>query len=234
MFVAILCFDANWPFCKGKAFAKAFAKPLHSGHFCRFSKSSHFSNIRCFFDRFLKKTAVMCLWSRFSHVFSNFIFWRKLTILQRLWPLDSGHFSNFQNRLIFRILGVFSIVFWKEQRWCSCRVVFRMFLAILFFDANWPFCKGYSVCIVAIFADFQNRLISRILGVSSIVNWKEQRWCACKVVFRMFLAIFCFDANRPFSKDYSVCIVAIFADFQNRLIFRILGAFSSVFWKEQL
>ena len=27
-------------------------KPLHSAHFCQFSKSSHFSNISCFFEPF--------------------------------------------------------------------------------------------------------------------------------------------------------------------------------------
>ena len=43
-------------------------------------------------------------------------------------------------------------------------MVFGMFWAILIFDPNWPFCKGYTLCKMA---DFQNRLISRILGVFS-------------------------------------------------------------------
>ena len=44
----------------------------------------------------------MCLWSHFPHVFGNFNVWPKLTILQ------SGCFINFPNRLIFRILAIFS------------------------------------------------------------------------------------------------------------------------------
>ena len=150
------------------------------------------------------------------------------------WPFCKGYslcmvaiFADFQNRLIFRILGVFSIVFWKEQRWCACGVVFRMFLAILFFDANWPFCKGYSLCIVAIFADFQNRLIFRILGVFSSVFWKEQLFCASGVVLRMFMAILIFEPNWAFCKGYSLSLRSgHFSNFPNRPIFRILAVFS--------
>ena len=39
-----------------------------------------------------------------------------------------------------------------------------MVLAFLIFDQNRPFCKGYSFCKMT---HFQNRLISRILGVFS-------------------------------------------------------------------
>ena len=50
-------------------------------------------------------------------------------------------------------------------------MVFCMVLAFLICDPNTPFCKGYSLCIgysLGKTAHFQNRLISRILGVFSI------------------------------------------------------------------
>ena len=40
-----------------------------------------------------------------------------------------------------------------------------MIFWILIFDPNWPFCQGYSVCMIA---DFQNCLMSGIIGVFSI------------------------------------------------------------------
>ena len=45
-----------------------------------------------------------------------------------------------------------------------------MFLAILIFDLNRPFCKGYSLCMgysLCKTADFQSGVISRIFGVFS-------------------------------------------------------------------
>ena len=39
-----------------------------------------------------------------------------------------------------------------------------MFSWMLIFDRNWPFCKGYSLCMMA---DFQNRLISPVFCVTS-------------------------------------------------------------------
>ena len=54
----------------------------------------------------------------------------------------------------------------------------------------------------------------------------EQLYCASRVVFCIFFCIFSiFEHNSPFSKGYSLCIVAIFANFQNGLIFRILAVF---------
>ena len=41
---------------------------------------------------------------------------------------------------------------------------FDMFFGILIFDPKWEFCKGYSLCKMA---DFQNGVISQILGVFS-------------------------------------------------------------------
>ena len=105
-----------------------------------------------------------------------------------------------------------------------------MFLAFLIFDTNWPLCKGYSLCIVAIFASFQNGLI--FLNISCFLEpffCIIQLQCASTAVFRMLFAILIFDPNWPVCKGYSLCIVAIFANFQNGLIFRILAVFWSGF-----
>ena len=73
-------------------------------------------------------------------------------------------FANFQNGLIFRILAVFWSRFLHNTTVCASTAVFCMLLAILIFDPNLPPSKGYSLCIVAIFANFQNGLISQILA----------------------------------------------------------------------
>ena len=49
-------------------------------------------------------------------------------------------------------------------------MVVRMFLRFLNLRPDWQFCKSYSLCMgcsLCKMADFQNRLISRILGVFS-------------------------------------------------------------------
>ena len=123
----------------------------------------------------------------------------------------------------------FAAVFCIEQLECVCRNVFRMFLAYLIFNQNYPFCMGYSLCIVAIFGHFQNALIFRILAVFWSRFCIEQLECVCRNVLRMFLAYLIFNPNCPFCMGYSLCIVAIFGHFQNALIFRILPVFWSRF-----
>ena len=104
-----------------------------------------------------------------------------------------------------------------------------MLFAILIFDPNWPLCKGYSLCTVAIFANFQNGLISQILAAFWSRFLHKTSLMCLRVFYRMFLAFLIFDPNRPFCKGYSFCIVPIFANFQNGLIFRILAVFWSRF-----
>ena len=86
-----------------------------------------------------------------------------------------------------------------------------MFLAFLFFDPNWPFCKGYSLCIVAIFANFQNGLISQILAAFWSRFWHKTSLMCLQSLFSFFFAFLIFDPNWPFCKKSSLCIVAIFA-----------------------
>ena len=129
----------------------------------------------------------------------------------------------------------FRAVFCTEQLCCSCRMVFRMFFAFLLFDPNWPFCKGYSLCMgysLCKMADFQNCLVSVILGVFRAVFCTEQLCCCCRMVFRMFLAFLIFDPNWPFCKGYSLCMgysLCKMADFQNYLISPIFCVFWSRF-----
>ena len=103
------------------------------------------------------------------------------------WPFCIGYslckMADFENCLISRIFGVFLSRFCTEQLYCSCRMVFHMFLAFLIFDPNWPFCMGYSLCKMA---DFQNSLISRIFGVFSAIFFTQnnsivfvERFFAC-------------------------------------------------------
>ena len=70
--------------------------------------------------------------------------------------------ADFQNALIFRIVGVFSSVFLHRTTQMICRRDCDIFFGILIFDPKWGFCIGYSLCMIA---DFQKSLISRILGV---------------------------------------------------------------------
>ena len=72
-------------------------------------------------------------------------------------------FANIQNGLLFRILGVFKSGFWIEQLYSVCRFVFDMFLGILIFGPKVMILE--SLCMEAIFANIQNGLIFRILGV---------------------------------------------------------------------
>ena len=159
MFFAILIFDPNWPLCKGYSLCIL-------AIFANFQNGLISQILAAFCSRFLNNTTVMCLYSFFSHAFRNFNFWPKLTTLQRLWLLHVAIFANFQNALIFRILAAFwrFFFFCMKQLQYASTAAFGMFFAILIFDPNWPLCKGYSLCIVAIFGNFQNGLISQILA----------------------------------------------------------------------
>ena len=48
----------------------------------------------------------------------------------------------------------------------------------------------------------------------------------CRMDFDMFFGILIFDPNLPFSMGYSLCMMA---EFQNGLMCRIFGVFSSGF-----
>ena len=148
MFLWIVIFDPNWPFCHCYSLCTMadFQNRLISRIFDVFSGG------------FLHRTTVMRLKNRSSHVFLNFNFWPKLTILPRHDDRFSKS-SDFSNILCF-----LTRFFAQSNSNVIKEIVFRMFLLISIFDVKWPFCQGYSLCTLA---DVQNRLISRIFGVFS-------------------------------------------------------------------
>ena len=148
MFLWILIFDPNWPFCPGYSLCTMadFQNRLISRIFGVFSSG------------FLHRTTLMWLKNRSSHVFLNFNFWPKFTILPRHNDQfsKSSHFSN-----IWCSLTQF---FAQSNSNVIKEIIFRMFVLISIFYVKWPLCQGYSPCTMA---DVQNRLISWIFGVFS-------------------------------------------------------------------
>ena len=75
--------------------------------------------------------------------------------------------------------------------------------------------------------DFQNGLISRIFGVFSGSFFAQNNSNMIEEsIFASFFRILIFDPNSLICRSYSPCMMA---DFQNRLISRIFGVFSSGF-----
>ena len=216
-------FDPNCLFCKGYSLCMMadFQNRLISRIFGVFSSG------------LLQKTTLTWLKNLLSHVFLNVNFWPKLTdhLMAKGYSPNMIKesfvmmliFANFQNRLISRRFGVFSIVFLHRTSltWLKNRFL-HVFFLILIFDPNWLFCKGYSPCMMA---DFQNRLISRSIWCFLNRFFAQNNSNMIKEsFFCMFFWIWIFDPNWLFCKGYSLCMMA---DFQNRLISRIFGVFSS-------
>ena len=107
-----------------------------------------------FSGSFLHRTALLWLKNNSSHVFLNFNFWPKLTIL----PRHDGRFSKSSH---FSNIWCFLTRFFAQSNSNVIKeTLFRMFFLISIFDVKWPFCQGTMT-------DFQNRLISPIFGVFS-------------------------------------------------------------------
>ena len=144
------------------------------------------------------------------------------------WVIAFGKWPIFKMVSFLEYLLVFVAFFCTEQ--CSCTIVFRMFLAFLNFDLNWPFCKGYSLCQDKSLkiTDFQNGLISRIFVSFGAVSCAlpDQPYCSCRMVFRLFLELSSFDRNWPFCKGYIALWWAI--------VFARLPIFKMVSFREYL
>ena len=98
---------------------------------------------------------------------------------------------------IFKMLSFFNIScflepFLHRTTAMCCRNVFSMFYAFLIFDPKWRFWQVYSLCLVAIFGNFQNALIFRILAVFWSRFLHRTTAMCCRNVFSMFLCIFNF------------------------------------------
>ena len=126
-----------------------------------------FRIITVFSSRFLHRTTAMSCSNIFSILFCIFNFWFKVTILRRLWPLHAcGLFGQFSKWSHFsNVSCFFRAVFCIEQLQCLVETFLAYFFTFLIFDPKWRFSKGYSLCFVPIFANFQNRLIFQILAV---------------------------------------------------------------------
>ena len=162
--------------------------------------------------------------------------------------------ADFQNRLHSQLFVVnFSSGFCTEQLLCSSRMVFRMFLEFFYFWLKLtilqrlkPLHGLYSLCKMA---DFQSRLIFRILGVVWSLFFGQNN---SKVLVELFIACFrnfqYLTQTHHFAKArregasllfslirYSLCMGYNFcklADFQNHLISRIFAFFSSRFFAQ--
>ena len=145
----------------------------------------------------MHRTTLIWLKSRFLHVFFNFNFWPKVTILLRLYSVCM--MADLRNRLICRIFGVLSSGFmhittliWLKNRFS------HVFFFILLFDPKWLFRQGYSLFMIA---DFENHLICRIFGVfsSGFTHRKALIWLK-NSFSHVFFLILIFDPNWLFCK----------------------------------
>ena len=100
---------------------------------------------------------------------------------------------------------------------------FDFFFGVLMFHPKWGFSMGYSLCMMA---DFQNGFIFRIFGAFSSGFLHTTNVNDFRMDFDMFFGISIFDLKWGFCMGYSLCMMA---DFQNGLISRIFGVFSSGF-----
>ena len=125
-------------------------------------------------------------------VFSTFL------IFDPNWPFSKAYSpcmgcrlcktADFFNCLISRLFGVFSRGFLHKT--CSCRIVFRMFLAFLIFDLNWPFRKGCLAFAWAIYSLCSEKLSH----FSKLWCFFERFFFAQKkinVIVKWFFACFC-------------------------------------------
>ena len=74
-------------------------------------------------------------------------------------------FADIKNGLTLEYQLFFKAGFSMKLLQCALRILFGNFGAILFFDPQWRFRKGYRLRMEALFANIQNALIFRILGV---------------------------------------------------------------------
>ena len=140
----------------------------------------------------------------------------------QFWPFSKcSHFSNIRC-FLKRFLA-------HNNSNVVVESFFAPFWHFYFFNPNWPFCMGYSPCILANFGHFQNALIFRILGVfcSGFLHTTTLKWSYNH--FSHLFGIFNFWPKLTICMGYSPCILANFGHFQNALIFRILGVFWSGF-----
>ena len=105
-----------------------------------FSKSSHFSNIWCFFKRFFPNNNSSLLVQLFSACFWPFQFLTQTEYFSKAigfaWAIAFARWSIFKIVSFLEYLVFFPALFYTEQLSSSFTTVLRMFLAIFIFDPN--------------------------------------------------------------------------------------------------
>ena len=161
--------------------------------FGNFQNALIFRILAVFWSRFLHRTIAMCCRNVFSMFLCIFNFWPKVTFFPSLYPLLGGHFWQFLKCSHFsNISCFFGAVFCIDKPQCVVETFLACFYAFLIFDPKWRFCQVYSLCLVAIFGNFQNALIFRILAVFWSRFLHRTTAMCCRNVFSMFLCIFNF------------------------------------------
>ena len=79
MFLAFLISEPNWAFCKAYSLYMGYSLGKMPD-----SKTSHFSNIWCFFEQLSEQSNSNVIKQSFIAFFSIFNLWAKLTIFQSL------------------------------------------------------------------------------------------------------------------------------------------------------
>ena len=109
--LAFLICEPNWPFCKAYTHYMGYSL----GKMPDFKKRLISLIFGVFSSAFLRRTTLMWLNNRFSHVFNIFNFWARLTILQSLKTLHG--LSSFQD-------GRFSKTSHFSNIWCFFKRLF--------------------------------------------------------------------------------------------------------------
>ena len=140
-------------------------------------------------------------------------------------------FANFQNGVIFRILGVFWNPFLHGTTAMSCENVFSRSFLFLISELNWRFSKGSSLFLVAIFANFQNGLIVGIVVVlPNRFFCIEQLQCFVEMSLACFLHFKFLTQSDDFAKAVAFAWWQFLPMFQMVAFFE-LSHFSSCFFE---
>ena len=150
------------------------------------------------------------------------LFW--MLIFDPNWSFCKGTMTDFQNRLICGIFGVFSSGFLHRTTLMWLKNHFSHdFLNFNFWSKTDHFAKAKPLHDGRFWksSHYSNiwHFLKRLFAQNNCNVIKE-------IVFRMSFLISIFDVKWPFCQGYSLCTMA---DFQNRLISRIFGVFSSGF-----
>ena len=99
-FLRILILDPKWRFCKGCSLCTV----ANYGHF---RKAVIFRILDIFCSRFLHRTTIAWLWSRFLHVLGLLILDPNWLICKGYSPWIVANFGHFRKDVIFRMLAIF-------------------------------------------------------------------------------------------------------------------------------